>query len=98
MAYFTETTKHITINEHGTPILAETRTNIVPVGLAHEGGVSEEKLLEQYGMSRAQLHAALSYFYEHRDEIRAYEAETDRLMTEHGVSIHDKIEEMRRRL
>ena len=84
MAYFTETTKYIKINQRGTPVLTETNTNIVPIGVAHEIGVSEADLLDQYGISRAQLHAALSYFYEHREEIRNYQAETERLLRQHG--------------
>lgn len=82
---FTETTKYIKLNQRGTPVLADTNTNIVPIGVAHETGVTEEALLDQYGINRAQLHAALSYFYEHRDEIRAYQADTERLLQEYGT-------------
>jgi uncharacterized protein (DUF433 family) len=96
MAYFTETTKYIQLNPRGTPVLADTHTNIVPIGVAHEGGVSEAQLLEQYGITRAQLHAALSYFYEHRDEIRAYQAETERLLQQHGADGWDAIEKLRK--
>jgi len=96
MALFTETTKHISLNQFGTPVLTESRfkTNIIPIGLAHEGGVTESELLSQYKISRAQLHAALSYFYEYRDQVREYEAETERLLEEHGISIQDAIKEM----
>ncbi len=87
MVYFSETIKHITLNKRGTPVLAETNTNIVPIGRAHESGVDEAELLEHYGMSRAQLHAALYYFYEHRDEIREYEAETEGILLEYGMPI-----------
>lgn len=79
--------KYITLNHHGTPVLAETNTNIVPIGVAHENGATEAQLIEHYGMTRAQLHAALFYFYEHREEIRAYQAETERLLAEHGEDI-----------
>ena len=82
---FSETTQHITFNQYGTPVLAETNTNIVPIGLAHENGVGEQALLDQYGITRAQLHAALSFFYEHRDEIREYQAETEALLKQYGT-------------
>jgi uncharacterized protein (DUF433 family) len=97
MADFVETTKYIALNQRGTPVLAETNTNIVPIGEAHEGGVSEEHLLNQYGITRAQLHAALSYYYDHLDEIRAYQEETKRLLKQYGTSTRAKIEELRRR-
>ena len=96
MAHFTETTKYIKLNPRGTPVLTETNTSIVPIGVAHEGGISEAQLLDRYGITRAQLHAALSYFYEHREEIRAYEAETERLLRQHATNGWDAIEELRK--
>lgn len=89
--------KYITKNERGTPILADTKTNIVPIGVAHENGVTEAELLAQYGMERAKLHSALAYFYEHREEIRDYQAETKRLLQEYGRPITETLEELRQR-
>ncbi len=85
MAELTETTKYIKLNQHGTPILVDSNISIVPIGVAHEGGVGEVELLDQYGISRAQLHAALSYFYEHREAIRAYQTETEALLRQYGT-------------
>ena len=90
-----ETTKYIKLNHRGTPVLADTNTNIVPIGVAHEQGGSEATLLNQYGINRAQLHAALSYFYEHREEIRAYQVETERLLREYGTDGQAAIENLR---
>lgn len=95
MAEFTETNKYITLNHHGTPVLAETNTNIIPIGIAHEKGVSEEWLLEQYEMSRAQLHSALAYFYEYRDIVREYEAETQALIEKYD---NNQLENLRKRV
>ena len=97
MAEFIDKTLYIAKNQHGTPVLAETNTNIVPIGVAHENGVDEAQLIEQYGITRAQLHAALSYFYEHREELRAYEAETQRLLEQYGTSGKAKLEALRKR-
>jgi uncharacterized protein (DUF433 family) len=97
MADIAEITRYIKLNQRGTPVLAETNTNIVPIGVAHEGGVSEEYLLDQYGITRAQLHAALFYFYEHRDEIREYQAETERLLQQYGTDGWAALDELDRR-
>lgn len=97
MAEFTETTRYITRNQHGTPVLAETNTNIIPLGVAHEMGTSDSELLDQYGINRAQLHAALSYFYENREAIRIYQAETERLLAENAVDGNEQLEELRKR-
>lgn len=93
MAEFTETNKYIKLNHHGTPVLAE--TNIIPIGVAHEKGVSEEWLIEQYGMSRTQLHSALAYFYEYRDIVREYEAETQALIEKYD---NNQLEKLRKRV
>jgi uncharacterized protein (DUF433 family) len=92
-----EANNHINLNQHGTPVLAETNTNIVPIGIAHENGASVESLLDQYEISREQLDAALSYFYEHRDEIREYEAETERLLQQYGTNSLGKLLILRNR-
>jgi uncharacterized protein (DUF433 family) len=96
MTDFVETTKYIRLNQRGTPVLADTNTNIVPLGVAHEAGVSEENLLEQYGINRAQLHAALSYFYENREDIRKYQAETERLLQQYGTDGQEAIDKLRK--
>lgn len=88
--------KHITFNEYGTPVLAENNINVVTIGESHEGGSTEAYLLEQYQITRAQLHAALSYFYENRDEIRAYQDETDALLKEVGTDAQEAIDKMRK--
>jgi uncharacterized protein (DUF433 family) len=90
-------TNYITFNRHGTPVLADTNLNIVPIGLAHESGISERELLDRYGISRGQLHAALAYFYDHRDEISEYLAESERLLEENSTDIRDALEELRKR-
>jgi uncharacterized protein (DUF433 family) len=97
MTEFTKATRFITHNQHGTPVLTETNTSIIPLGIAHEMGAGEAELLDQYGISRAQLHAALSYFYENREAIRIYQAETERLLAENAVDGNERLEELRKR-
>lgn len=97
MAEFVKITQYIKLNQRGTPVLAGTNTSIVPIGVAHENGVSEESLLDQYSISRAQLHAALSYFYEHRDDLREYQAETERLLQQHGVDGWEALDKLDKR-
>jgi hypothetical protein len=35
----------------------------------HGGGMSAEEMVEQFDLTLGQIHAALSYYYDHRDEI-----------------------------
>lgn len=86
--------KYIIINERGTPILADTNTNIVPIGIAHEQGMSEAELLAQYRIPRSQFHSALAYFYEHREDIRFYENETEKLLNEHAKDANQVLKQL----
>ncbi len=89
--------KYIIKNEHGTPILADTKTNIIPIGIAHEHGISEAGLLAQYDISRSQLHSALAYFYEHREDIRNYEHETEKLLNEHATDASQVLKQLQQK-
>ena len=61
----------IEIDEKGIPWISGANTKVVEVVLdkmAHNS--SPEEMHEQYPhLSLAQIHAALSYYYEHRDEV-----------------------------
>ena len=63
----------IEIDEKGIPWITGANTKVVEVVLdkmAHNS--SPEEMHEQYPhLSLAQIHAALSYYYEHRDEVDA---------------------------
>ena len=63
----------IELDEHGVPWITGANTKVVEVVLdkmAHNS--SPEEMHEQYPhLSLAQIHAALSYYYEHQDEVNA---------------------------
>jgi uncharacterized protein (DUF433 family) len=65
---------HIVFDERGRPWIDDTNVKVIEVVIDHvEGGVGVEEMLETYPglFTRAQLHAALMYFYDHEDEMRA---------------------------
>lgn len=57
-------------NPYGSAVIGDTGTHVAAVGFAHEGGASETELLAWFSLTRVQLHGALAYFYQHRDELR----------------------------
>lgn len=67
------TSSHIELNDRGVAYVAGTRHKIkmiVADRIAH--GWSPEEIHFQYpDLSLAQIHAALSYYYDHKDEIDA---------------------------
>jgi uncharacterized protein (DUF433 family) len=80
MPEFTEPNKHISFNQMGEPILTETQSSVIQIGIAHEKGVTREWLMEQYGVSAEQLEAAIAYFQENREAIRDTEDKTKQII------------------
>jgi uncharacterized protein (DUF433 family) len=64
---------HITMNQRGVPCIDGTRHRVIDIAadrVAH--GYSAEQILEQYpDLTPAQVHAALTYYYDHQAEIDA---------------------------
>lgn len=103
MGTATTTYEHIAIDDDGVPVIAGANTKVLELVLdvmAH--GSSPEELHYQYPhLSLGQIHSALAYYWDHKDEIdtdieRRYErverwrreAGPSRLVTrlqEHGV-------------
>jgi uncharacterized protein (DUF433 family) len=76
---------HITIDEHGVARINGTRMKVRHIVEAFKSGAeSPEKLKESYPhLSMGQIHAALSYYYDHQqqidEEIQRGAAEAERL-------------------
>lgn len=67
-------TKFIDFDEDGQPILAGTTTKVIEIALDQlANGYSAAEIHFQHygGHSMAQIHAALSYYYEHQAEFDA---------------------------
>jgi uncharacterized protein (DUF433 family) len=64
---------HITINVDGVPAIAGTTMKVVELVMAHQAhGWSPEELHFQFPhLSLGQIHAALAYYWDHKDELDA---------------------------
>jgi uncharacterized protein (DUF433 family) len=64
---------HLTINADGAPLIAGTTMKVVELVMAHQAhGWSPEELHFQFPyLSLGQIHAALGYYWDHRDELDA---------------------------
>jgi uncharacterized protein (DUF433 family) len=67
----TLTIEHIREDAQGRPAIAGTRLRVTDVALWHQGGMSVAEMVENFSLTPGQAHAALSYYYDHRDEIDA---------------------------
>lgn len=66
-------TAHIRLDEHGTAWIDDTQVKVLEVALdeiAH-GWSAQEIHLQHRNLSLAQIHAALSYYHDHRQELDA---------------------------
>ncbi len=62
----------------GRPCIAGTRVRVMDVVGAHNAGVPAEELREYFSsrpLTLSEIHAALTYYYDHQDEIDAALAE-----------------------
>ena len=91
--------EHIEI-KNGSPRIAGKGVkveNIAILAVMHHWSV--EKIAEELELTPAQIHAALSYYYDHRDEIDQSIREGDELARQTGTSFDDlrrQIEERQR--
>jgi uncharacterized protein (DUF433 family) len=60
---------HITLNSRGVPCLDSTRHRVIDIVADHVAhGYSAAQIVEQYpDLTLAQVHAALTYYYDHQD-------------------------------
>lgn len=62
------------------------------------GGVTVDWIAENYDLTLAQIHAALSYYYDHAEELEQYLRDGDALVEQAGVPFDQILEKMRQRL
>lgn len=56
--------------------------------------ISIDWIVENYDITPAQVHAALSYYYDHAEALDHYIREGDELAQKHGISADDALREM----
>ena len=88
---------HIEIR-NGVPVIAETGHKVALIAPAYvHGEASIEWILENFDLTPAQIHAAISYYYDHAEEIEQYLREGDELVRRVGISSKEHLEEIRQR-
>jgi len=66
----------------GRPCIAGTRVRVMDIVGAYRAGVSDEELQEYFSsrtLTLSEIHAALAYYYDHREEIDAAFVEDEEL-------------------
>jgi uncharacterized protein (DUF433 family) len=63
-----------------------TRIRVMDIVVLHEQNMPPEQMLEYYSsrpLTLSEVHAAIAYYYDHKDEIEASFAEDERAEAEH---------------
>jgi hypothetical protein len=63
-----------------------------------KAGVSVEETMKQYELTRAEVHAALAYYYDNQEAIEQSFREAETFVREVGITADDLINRMRTRL
>src|SRR3990172_806621 len=79
---------HITKNPKvrgGKACIEGTRISVKDIVCLHEQGGTPEQMLNVFGtpLTLSQIHAALAYYYDHRDKVDASVAEEERIAVEY---------------
>lgn len=78
---------YIAVDERGVVRIAGSRSRVIDIVLDTRCGLTPQQIAEEYPhLSLAQIHAALSYYYDHKDavdaEIERQRAEVERMRAE----------------
>lgn len=57
--------------------------------LFHGAGASVDEVMEQYNLTRAEVHAVITYYYDYREAIDRYFEQEDKMASESIPSVND---------
>jgi uncharacterized protein (DUF433 family) len=82
----------------GRPLIAGTGLKVAIIANMHlHQDVSIEWIAENYDLTPAQIYAALSYYYDHAEELDRFIREGDELAQQIGTPSSEVLERMRQR-
>ncbi len=86
---------HIEIDE-GRPLIAGTGLKVAIIAqMIVKQGTPIDWMIENYDLTPAQIHAALSYYYDHQAALDRWIEEGEALTLETGVSLDDYLQQKR---
>ena len=83
---------------NGQAVVGEQRIKVKMIVNMHlRGQAPIEDVVEQYGLSPADIHAALAYYYDNREAFDQQYAEEQHLLKEYGQSANDHLNQLHSR-
>lgn len=69
----------------GRPTIAGHRIGVMHIATWIQQGMTAEEIAAEFGISLAEIHAALAYYYDHRDELERQAAADDARLAEYAA-------------
>jgi uncharacterized protein (DUF433 family) len=88
---------HIEIDSKGSARITGKGFKVHVLAALYNQGWSVEDFVEQYDLTPAEIHAGLSYYYDHKDEIDRANREGDEQVKQIGVSGEELINRLKGR-
>lgn len=83
----------------GRPVIAGTGLKVAIIASMYlQGDAPVDWIAENYDLTPAQIYAALSYYYDHAEELDRYLQEGEEFVRQVGTPSSDVLERMRKRL
>jgi len=86
---------HIELDDNGNARISGKEFKVDVLAALHNHGWTVEDFVEQYDLTPAEVHAGLSYYYDHKDEIDQANRESNELAKLIGVSGEELIERLK---
>lgn len=82
---------HITLRDDGVPFITGTRTKVVFIAMDQiYAGWTPEEIQRNYSyLSLGQIHSALAYYHDHKDELDQEIARREQNASEHRAQLED---------
>ncbi len=94
-----ETIAHLYTDEDGHTRTINGKVKVRILGIKHnEGGASAQELADHYGIAVADVHAALTHYFDHLDFYQQQQRENMELMRQQGRDGKAFLDELRSRL
>lgn len=82
----------------GRPIIAGHRIAVIDVAVWTKQGMTPEQIATEFPLTLAQIHAALAYYYDHREELDKQLTEDETRLAAYAAQDHSPIMERLRDL
>lgn len=80
-----ETLIHIMVDDEGTPRTVNKQVKVKMIGERYvQAGASAEEIAGHYGITLADVHAALAHYFDHQAAFEQQSASNQALIREHG--------------